>query len=582
MGIKTFSRIWSSSGTRSRVGLLILLCLCFAQHFIPQLAAQEAPADRLTDAKIRGVVINKLTGEPIGRALVYSPDNRYAAMTGNDGRFEFTIPKSKSAEPDAANFRFNGSATPVGGPSALMARKPGFLEDPEKTGNFQTPGSDVRLTLIPEAIIRGRVLISNTEPAGEINVQLFIRTVQEGLPRWMPSGISRSNSQGEFRFAELSPGAYKVMTMETLDRDPVNAAPAPQLFGFPSTCFPGVDDFAAASVIQLIAGQTVQADIPLSRQPYFKIQVPVLNPQANQAANVSVVRQGRPGPGYSLAYSPETHQVEGLLPNGTYNIEMITYGSVQESGAVRITVAGAAVEGPALTLIAAGSVPVNVREEFTSTTDPNLGRFGPQSRGPSAYLGLWLEPLEDFSQRGGNALRPTGNSGGASPLFIENVQPGRYWVRFAATRGYVQSLTSGGVDLMHEPLVVSGAAHAPIEVVMRDDAAMLDGTIMSEDSAQRATDGSVGSNRTTLAYIYCVPLPDSDGQFAQFSASTDGSFASPPLAPGAYRVLAFAHPRPMLPYRDADAMRTYETQGTVVTLTATQKQHLQLQLISGE
>ena len=42
---------------------------------------------------IRGVVINNATHEPIARALVYSPDNRFATMTNSEGRFEFNLPQ---------------------------------------------------------------------------------------------------------------------------------------------------------------------------------------------------------------------------------------------------------------------------------------------------------------------------------------------------------------------------------------------------------------------------------------------------------------------------------------------------------
>ena len=62
----------------------------------------------------------------------------------------------------------------------------------------------------------------------------------------------------------------------------------------------------------------------------------------------------------------------------------------------------------------------------------------------------------------------------------------------------------------------------------------------------------------------------------------DGNFASVPIPPGAYRLLAFAHPKPDLPYRDPVAMRVYENQGQVVNLVPGQSEHFQLQLIPGD
>jgi hypothetical protein len=53
------------------------------------------------------------------------------------------------------------------------------------------------------------------------------------------------------------------------------------------------------------------------------------------------------------------------------------------------------------------------------------------------------------------------------------------------------------------------------------------------------------------------------------------------MAPGTYRVIAFKSPQPNLPYRDAEAMRVYETKGQIVHLSPGQKTTLQLQTISG-
>ncbi len=52
------------------------------------------------------------------------------------------------------------------------------------------------------------------------------------------------------------------------------------------------------------------------------------------------------------------------------------------------------------------------------------------------------------------------------------------------------------------------------------------------------------------------------------------------MVPGSYRVLAFKNQQPNLPYRDAEAMRAYETKGQVIHLAAGQKATLQLQTIS--
>ena len=91
--------------------------------------------------------------------------------------------------------------------------------------------------------------------------------------------------------------------------------------------------------------------------------------------------------------------------------------------------------------------------------------------------------LRPERRRGRNAAGVEGTSDGSS-FEIDNVGPGRYWVEPSPFEGYVSSITSGGVDLARDPLVVgAGSTSAPIEVTLRNDS----GTI----SAQLAT-GEIG------------------------------------------------------------------------------------------
>jgi hypothetical protein len=129
--------------------------------------------------------------------------------------------------------------------------------------------------------------------------------------------------------------------------------------------------------------------------------------------------------------------------------------------------------------------------------------------------------------------------------------------------------------------VVAPGANATIEIKMRDDGAELEGTL-GNLSAEPSMTGGAASTGMYLpkAWVYCVPLPDSAGQFQQLGVSSDGTFTSQMMTPGEYRVLAFARQQPNLPYRDPEAMRAYESKGPVIHLAAGQKANVQLQLIA--
>jgi len=76
--------------------------------------------------------------------------------------------------------------------------------------------------------------------------------------------------------------------------------------------------------------------------------------------------------------------------------------------------------------------------------------------------------------------------------------------------------------------------------------------------------------------------PDSAGQLEQTRASEDGTFTFSMLAPGSYRIIAFTHVQPELPYHDAEAMRTYENKGQVIHVSVGQKASVQLQITPSE
>jgi hypothetical protein len=591
----------------SAIALTVMLSVWSAN--LTPASAQTAQTEDKQDS-IRGVVVNSMTHEAVARALVYSPDNRFATMTDGDGRFEFALPQAQvSLQPDNSPLQNNSTCSTTGdstncmtssgasrisnGPDALMARKPGFLNDQNgaQTQQSVTPGKDLTISLTPEALVVGRVSLPTSEASEAIQLEIYQRQVQEGRGHWILRGSAYTRSDGQFRFAELSAGTYKLLTREQQDRDPVTFDPRGQQYGYSPVYFPNASDFDAAQTIQLVPGQIFQADTSLVRQPYYRVKVAVANvPPGVGGLGVVVSAQGHRGPGYSLGYNNQDQTIEGLLPNGNYTLEASSYGpNAPSSGLLNISVKGAAVEGPGMTLVPNGSISVNVKEEFTSSEDTNSERaFGHRNeRGPRSYLNVRLEPADDFGQDRGGWLRPPSGPDDDS-LAIESVHPGRYWVRVNSSRGFAASVTSGEMDLLHDPLVVGpGGSGSRIEITMRDGEAEIEGTIEGAAPQFGASDGSAASSTSAArlgpdgssAHVYCVPLPDSSGEFKDLFVPPDGKFGPQQIPPGTYRVLAFDHPQPELEYRDPEAMHAFEAKGQLVRLVAGQKEHLQLQLI---
>lgn len=580
-------------------------------------AAAQSTSDKTDTDTIHGIVINSVTQEPIARALVSSPDNRFATLTNSEGRFEFSVPKVDSAPESGSD-----STTPVSDqiqsaipnrPYMLMARKPGFLTDAKSQAqNLQNEAlKDFTLTLTPESLIVGTVTLPTSEPPDNIMLQVYRRQVQDGRAHWFPVGGAQSTSDGQFRFADLPAGTYKLLTHELLDRDPLTVDPLTiprsndprgQLFGYPPVYYQSAPDFGSAATIQLATGQTQTVNLSLVKLPYYRVKVPVINAPDNGIA-VSVYAHGRKGPGFSLGYNNADHAIEGMLPDGTYTIEASRFGPDGVTGLQTISIKGASIDGPSMTLVSNTSIPVIVKEEFTSADNQgsvtwSINGHSTVIKGPRRYLSVTLEPADDFRAGPQVSLRDPRRSDDA--LVIEGAPAGSYWVRVNSSRGYPASIRSGNLDLQHQPLVVgAGGTASPIEITMRDDTAEISGTVEGVPSPAQgpvSAGGAAGAGGASgdargwtfyaplggqaAAHIYCIPLADSSGQFTEFWVTPDGSFVSQGLAPGAYRLLAFDREQHELEYRNPEALRTYDSKGPVVRVAGGQKEHVQLQLIS--
>jgi hypothetical protein len=563
--------------------LIWLMALVVSIFSCPTSAhSQDLQGPNSLSSSLRGTVINGATREPVPRALVHSPDNRFATFTDDHGRFEFNFPPTESKTTSPTNEQGFDNR-----PTQLTARKPGFLGD-RNWVSYQAQNAatdDINISLIPESLIVGRVSLPSSNQADRITVQVYRRQVTEGRARWVPAGSARTRSNGEFRIADLSAGTYKLFTDEMVDRDPITFDPNGQLYGYPPIFYPTAPDFASASPIILEAGKTFHAELSPVLQPYYSVKISVTNMQVEGGLQVSVAHHG---PGYSLAYAGN-QKIEGGLPNGTYTVEATLQGQQSASGSVNIMVKGAPLTNANLALIPNGSIPVNIKEDLSASTghDPALvSRTGKFSREQKANVNLL--PVDDFDRPGGGWARQARQTND-NDLVLENVEPGRYWVSVNAFRGYVASAVAGGIDLLRQPLAVGpGGASAPIEIVLRDDTAAIEGTVDGMPTPPRSARNSatVGVTYTGLGptpqgpWVYCVPLPDSPGRFTESWISPEGTFHIQQLPPDAYRVLAFDHQQLELEYQNPEAMRAYQGKGWVVRLVPGQTERLRLTLIS--
>jgi hypothetical protein len=594
------SAFGTSKGSERRVRLPRLLV--FVAGIVCTCGAARLPAQSGSTAveqpdRLRGTVVNSLTHEPIGRALVFSPDNRFAAMTDDRGRFEFTFAPGERRQTggvsSGSNFQaqstFPTAQMPQPGtdrPGQLMARKNGFLPLPGRETVLVRPEQrELTISMMPEARVIGHVILPSADGSDSMQVELYRRQVREGREHWESAGTAMSRADGEFRFADLPAGSYKLFTHELMDRDPLTSDPRGPLFGYPPIYYPAAADFATSAVIRLSPGETFQASLSPTKREYYRVKLGIANGGPGLQEQIQVWPQGNEGPGYSLGYDYRDGSIRGMLPNGTYTLEVSTYGPNAMTGTSNITVAGTALAGPAITLVPSSSIAVRVREEFQRTQgaatmtvgDASGQMFTASARRPN-YLQVSLVPAEEFGQKQGVSLRPPVGPEDDS-LVLENVAPGRYHVRVDTSIGFVSSTISGETDLQQHLLVVGpGAAPPPIEVTVRDDGAQVEGTIegIKNDQDRGAEFFPPGQAQGS---VYFVPM-GSGGPLKEAWVSAAGKFQAEQLAPGTYRVLAFDRPQQDLEYASDEVMRRFDSKAQVISVVPGQKVQLRLSLIA--
>jgi hypothetical protein len=530
---------------------------------------------------VSGTVVNRVTHEPIGRALVFSADQRLATFTDDHGHFELDL----EGPPTPSGAQFG-----AGYQMSLQAKKPGFLTDAGSQKVISVVGGqkEVTLSLLPEALIVGRVEMPNAESAGQVQVQLFRRDVNEGLAQWSPQNTAETRADGSFRIAGLSPGEYRLFTLEAQERDPLNNVPNGPAFGYPPRYFAAARDFASADTIQLHAGETITANVAPERQRYYEVRIPVAGFESSNRRGlaVSVHPQGHAGPGFALGFDRSQVAVRGSLPNGTYTVEVGSVGPEAATGVTNIVVANAPVNAAPMALAQNTSIEVTIHNDVstTATSQPQSGRMAPDQ--PSAYV--TLRSAEEFQDgRGGRTFY---QAEGVPPV-LKGVAPGRYWVQVYAGMGYAASVSSGGRDLLRAPLVVPhGASVPPIDINLRYDSAEIEVTIEARPNGSATAPNAgaeAGAERVAVVQsavgvpVYVVPLANEGRPASQATGWSNGKAMFQNLSPGDYRVLAFDSPQ-SLEYRNPAAMRAYESRGRVVQVKPGEKAQVTVPLIESE
>jgi hypothetical protein len=545
------------------------VALAMAGGCSPLAPAQSPAGEGARLYPVRGVVLNRLTREPIARALV---ENIAAAvLTDGEGRFELDLPQ---------------------GVTQISVRRPGYNSRGQESGhavNVAANMAELTFTLTPEASITGHVALSTGESADGVTFLAYRRALVEGHELWTMGNSAATGSEGNFRMANLeTPGLWILCSVPMEDHEALKAAgiPAPATFGYPTTCYPGpipaLLNRAPSNALALAPGQQADPEIILSRQPFYRVAISV--PGAVGAGSIDV--QIHDPSGRNLGFSPEwsfqTATAEVYLPPGQYYAEAhsLVSGTLRY-GRIDFRVGAAPLTGLSMSLLPLHPIPVEIRKDFSA--NPQNGVQGSSQsglargqEGPGVNLTL-VSADSAVGEPAGSALgqRP----GSPSQYELANVVPGRYWVRAYAYEGYVASLTSGGTDLAREPLEIGpGNSALPVEIVLRNDVGQIQCTVTPPAPEDAASDASAGEIHA--AYVYAIPAGQTAYQIPQTQGLIQASqpFNLPNLAPGTYRVVAYDQFQ-QINLNDTQQLAEIAAKGQTVTVTAGTTSPVQLDVI---
>ena len=504
---------------------VLSLFLPTAAAFVLPLAAADATFC------IGGTIVNAVSGEPMRRAAISTPD-------------------SATLSDAAGSFRFCG--LPAGSYS-INAEKPGFLMG----GARATVGpsrEDLTLRLQPLAVLTGKVTDGDGNPVEGANVQLLSFAIGNGRRNVRLEAAQTADDRGEYRFPRIKPGRYLLRAAgwqgpEHAGKDTdVTSAFAPIYYG-------GGSDLGSATPLTVDAGRDISADLTVTMEPSFRVKGTLAGFTPRDPVKIELLSPDGEPAAAPASFDAATGAFQlSYVPHGSYILRATQGdGEGRLRGEQPVQVGAADVYDVLLPLAGAGEVKGIVRVTAASggaTVPPNCSvALNP------AETSVHEEVLESTTAEDGE-------------FQIDGVLPGRYRLTMDCANGYLASVRAGGADLMaHNEIAVTGAASPAIEAVLNTDGATLDVTPNFDDSD---------------APSWLVLMPDSGNDlYARFSL-LHGKLSLSGIPPGDYQLYAWSGSPYAFEYANPGTRQAWAGHAVAVQVAARDHQSVTVKVTPGE
>jgi Carboxypeptidase regulatory-like domain len=523
-------------------------------------AQQSAPAKRQGPPKqescsVQGRVVNAVSGEAVKKAEIVlswreSQENQsYTTTTSTSGWF---------AMQDIEPGRYRLSVTKRGYAHLVYgahgAQRPGAALSLDPGQRL----ADIVLRMSPQAVIAGRVVDEDGDPAPNIQLQLLRYSYRKGKRKLEPWENSSTNDLGEYRLFGLSPGTYYLSATP-------NEGPRPETGrqGYAPTYYPGTSDSTGATALELLPGTLLRGvEITLMKTRTIRLRGRVVDTAGTATMGVNVMLTPREDP--VSMFGPQSSA--NMDSQGNFEFPNVVPGAYlvqasKQAGANKIYAAtqavdarGNDVENIVLELAPAAELKGYLRVEGRALANLTDLQVSLQSDGPN-YQG-WT----------GGPVKADGS------FTIPNVAPAHYElnVHGFSEDYYIKSAALGGKDILEAGITFTAGTSGAIEIVLASTGGQVEGVVLNADQ-QPATEASVVAvpdepRRTQLRFY----KEDHTDQYGRFTIKG--------IAPGRYKLFAWEDVEDGA-YQDPEFIKRFEALGEAIAIRENSHESAQLKLI---
>jgi protocatechuate 3,4-dioxygenase beta subunit len=534
---------------------------------------QTAPPSTSTEtakkATIEGVVVNETTTEPLRRAEIILHRSGQSGMTMGDN-------SAYSAVTDASGkFRIESIAP---GEYILDHHKTGFLNSRAAFG-FSSSSlklssgeslTNLRYSLLPQAIVSGRVEDDEKEPVQGASVMLLHSRYMRGSLRMMPSGQAQTNDRGEYRIINVQPGKYYVQAnlQGTMlggggSSETLATAGVPRT-AFVSTYYPSATDVAQSIKIEARAGLELSGqDITLRKEKVVKVSGKVLEADGSPAKQTFIILMMEGG------FQPNSNSASVVDEKGNFTVNNVRPGQytatsnkmhsqTQQVALTTVTVGDADVTNVILQMLPSHDMKGSIVLEGSDKKGFDFARF---------YINMNPVGSSPFGGAGAQA-----KSDGT--FTISQLSAGHYIPSVYGGGGecYVQSIQVGAEDVYGKEVDAATLAASGLRVVVRLDAAKVSGTVEIPE------DRKANLRSPAVVLMPADPHLRNAGQISIDTPNQTNGFELKDLRPGDYLAFAFEE-YDSSSLEDPEVFAAIEGKATKVSLTPGQSKELSLKIM---